>query len=54
MSIRSVLTIRTGLCGTSGKNLRTLNQDLHLRRPNPSKSIDFDDILLKFQSNVTL
>ena len=34
MSIRSDLSIRTVALGTSRKNLRTLNQNLHLRRPN--------------------
>ena len=33
MSIRSDLSIRTVALGTSRKNLRTLNQNLHLRRP---------------------
>ena len=33
MSIRSDLSIRTVALGTSRKNLRTLNQNLYLRRP---------------------
>ncbi len=33
MSIRSDLSIRTVALGTSRKNLRMLNQNVHLRRP---------------------
>ena len=42
MSIRSDLSIRTVALGTSRKNLRTLNQNLHLRRPtNPEGVVDY-------------